>query len=492
MNKILIISFLIGFGGCSLKRSFDTDPAVITSHAIELLLDSAWVTDYSLLAQTSVREIYKSRNYRPLWIEGDCIKPAADSLVNLIQGSAYYGLNPTDYHLELISDILKKDYNAFSASTIDVLLTDVFFALYSHLDKGRLYKESSTRITHLQLDTSAFALFSNAIQYNSVKATLEEQEPLHGDYQLLKQALASRLDRFNKLSKAGTFVQMQRKSIQEEIKKIAVNLERWRWEASTLPERYLIVNIPEFKLHVFDFDTMVLESKVVVGTSETPSPVLESVIECFTIYPYWHVPRKIAIREMLPIIQGDTAYLRKHNFDILDKKGHIINPEKILWQNLSENNFPYVLRQREGEENSLGIIKFRFDNPYAVYLHDTNTKKLFNLNERALSHGCVRVQKAIALAHYLVSEDSIYCSNDDLDVYFSLRKRKEIELVNPIPVYIRYFTYAKNNGEIVLLEDIYGKDKDMINELYGATGEDCGFEYRELLSALSGKKAGGS
>jgi L,D-transpeptidase YcbB len=458
----VIVACLI-ISGCSLKTSFDIENTKSSNYAIELLLDSTLVKDYHLRAPASVREVYNKRKYEPIWIAGDSINPAADSLLHVVRNASYYGLNPLEYHWDLLSEILAKDRDAMSASTLDVLLTDAFFALYAELGKGRLEKHILTRRPVVHRDTSAIALLPRMVEKNSAKQILEQQEPVNNEYLFLKQVLAEKL---NKLPthKNNSFVRLTEDFPSDEINTIIVNMERWRWEAYPLPDRYVNVNIPLFELQVINCDSVAFTSRVVVGAPVTPTPVIESVIECFTIYPYWHVPRKIAVNELLPIIQTDTSYISRNNFDVLDKKGNITDHRKIDWRKLNHDYFPYVLRQRDGEENSLGIIKFRFDNPFAVYLHDTNAKRYFNQGGRALSHGCVRVEKAIALARHLIRDDP-NCTAEDLDSYLTLRQRRDIDLTSPIPIRIKYFTYKREGQQITFLDDVYGLDSLMKKHL---------------------------
>jgi L,D-transpeptidase YcbB len=194
-----------------------------------------------------------------------------------------------------------------------------------------------------------------------------------------------------------------------------------------------------------------------VGAIESPTPPITSVIECFTIYPYWYVPRKIAAEEYLPVIQKDTSFLTRNNFDVLDRKGRVLNQDSINWLKFHKNYFPVVLRQREGDENSLGIIKFLFDNPYAVYLHDTNAKRLFKSTRRAFSHGCIRMERAIDLAHLLVM-GCLKKKSRVVENVLSAKQRQTFNLSVPIPVYIRYFTAEVVEGVFHQYEDIYGRD----------------------------------
>jgi murein L,D-transpeptidase YcbB/YkuD len=242
-------------------------------------------------------------------------------------------------------------------------------------------------------------------------------------------------------------------------------MERWRWE-KMLPDRYVTVNIPAFLLRVIESDSVWLESRVIVGKRETPTPVIESVIRSFIIYPYWHVPRSISTKEILPSLQRDSTYLHKHNFDVLDRQGKVVDASVIHWTDYDTENFPFILRQREGSENSMGIIKFNFPNHYGVYLHDTNSKRLYTSKKRDLSHGCVRVNKAVEFAHYLVREDDIYVSPEDLDQYLTLQQRLKIDLRKPIPLKLQYFTCEFHKGGVQFYDDIYKKDSVMIQSLY--------------------------
>ena len=165
------------------------------------------------------------------------------------------------------------------------------------------------------------------------------------------------------------------------------------------------------------------------------------------------------------MIQADTSYLRRKNFDVLDKQGNILEQSSVAWGTFTKNYFPVMLRQQEGSENSLGIIKFVFDNPYAVYLHDTNAKRLFNNKTRALSHGCIRMEKAVALANYLVT-GNIYTTARDVDKYLALKQKHTVNLRHSIPIYTRYFTCEHSDKELHIYSDIYNKDVGLIRDFY--------------------------
>ena len=150
---------------------------------------------------------------------------------------------------------------------------------------------------------------------------------------------------------------------------------------------------------------------------------------------------------------------------MLDRTGKVQDPSTIDWKQLTPNNFPYTLRQREGKENSLGVLKFVFDNPYAVYVHDTNAKRLFNNKMRALSHGCIRLEKAYEFAHYLIDGRS-KISSETLDKYLKTERKATVNLTPSVPIHIRYYTCEMKDGKLLIYDDIYRQDQKLIAKLY--------------------------
>ncbi|RYZ24689.1 MAG: hypothetical protein EOO10_20155, partial [Chitinophagaceae bacterium] len=189
----------------------------------------------------------------------------------------------------------------------------------------------------------------------------------------------------------------------EEVKS-ALNTLRWLEDVKqTSP--VLLLNIPSASFSVYEYGQLVLESRVIVGKKSTPTPTLSSTITEVILYPYWNVPHKIASRELLPLIKKNTGFLNLGNYQVLNKQGKVLNPYSIRWSALSAGNFPYVIRQSTGCDNALGLVKFNFYNPFTVYLHDTPNKLLFSSTRRFYSHGCMRVEKPVELAHYLLGNN---------------------------------------------------------------------------------------
>jgi murein L,D-transpeptidase YcbB/YkuD len=191
------------------------------------------------------------------------------------------------------------------------------------------------------------------------------------------------------------------------------------------------------------------------------------MITNFLIYPYWNVPFKIATEELLPILKRDTSYVRRKNFDVLNEFNQVVDYTVIDWSLYNDTIFPWRLRQRMGDDNSLGILKFNFKNKYGVYLHDTDNRRLFNKEMRALSHGCIRLEKFIYLADFLIRDDSVRYPPDSLKYDLLQEKQKYIYLRKPIAIYTNYFTAEVDEwGNLFLFNDIYGYDKKMLTALY--------------------------
>lgn len=400
----------------------------------------------------------------------------------------------------------------------DLMLTDAFMLISKHIKQGRLEYDSVT----LRKDTILPPAFYERVfdQFRNTKNAgfvFHQLEPKHARYESLKIALRNFIDstdfrRYTWLSypskDSSAFVKalqmrlfeenlvvsanqpldtgawrsalrtyQQSKELKvtgrinestvnalnatawEKFKKIAINIDRYKLLPDTLPSNYVWVNLPSYYLQLVDSGTVALVSRIIVGNSKTRSPVLTSEISNFITYPQWTVPYSIIFKEMIPQILKDSNYLKRQNLMIVDKDDNIVSPDSVTWMKYNKNNFPYLIKQREGDDNSLGVLKFNFRNKYAVYLHDTNARWLFSKSNRALSHGCVRVQEWQKLARYLVRNDSVRYHPDTLMNWIARQEKHVISGFPKVPIYIRYFTCEGQNGKIRFFDDIYGEDK---------------------------------
>lgn len=293
--------------------------------------------------------------------------------------------------------------------------------------------------------------------------------------------LAKALKKFQKrmnLDPDGKMGKYTRQALQlskeHTIRQMEMALERWRWEPKKYPEKYAMVNIPSANIRVFEWwkkkkqDTLVLLSNVVVGKPETQTPLLQSKINYITIYPYWNVPFTIAWKEILPMVQRDTGYLRRKNFEVIGANGEVVtNIGKLNWKRYNKEYLPIRFRQRIGDDNSLGVCKFNFNNKYGVYLHDTNSKRYFKTFYRYQSHGCIRLDKYYQMARFLIREDTLTIPYDTLDEWLKRPVQQKITPKKPVPIYVRYYTaQTDSNKNLRFFIDVYRKDEYMIKKLY--------------------------
>lgn len=244
---------------------------------------------------------------------------------------------------------------------------------------------------------------------------------------------------------------------------IVANMERWRWMPSDLGDFYVLVNIPEFRLAIMKTDELVYSTKVVVGKPEFQTPIFADQIENIVVNPFWNVPSNIANNEIVPRIVSNPGYLASQNMELL-KGGKVINASAVDWSTLPQGRFPFAIRQRPGNDNALGKIKFLFPNEHDVYLHDTPAKSLFNSSVRAYSHGCVRVQNPMEFADALLANEP-GLSAAALEAMYGKNERW-VKLKTPIPVYLAYFTLrVDEDGTIRSYGDVYGLNKRLISLL---------------------------
>lgn len=262
-----------------------------------------------------------------------------------------------------------------------------------------------------------------------------------------------------------TFKALQRTK-QDYINQIALNMERWRWSKIPTEKQYVWVNLPKYEMMVVEEDTLVMKSRVIIGALDHQTPLLKSTIRYFLIYPYWTVPFSIATKEILPILKRDTSYLRRKNFQVLDGNNQVVDHSNIKWKKYSKTYFPWRLRQNIGEHNSLGILKFNFENKYGVYMHDTDSRRLFNREMRAMSHGCCRLEKFMDFAKFLIRDDSVKYPVDSLYLDTAKSIQKYVYLKKPIALYFAYFTAETDDySELKFFIDVYKRDEKMMRAL---------------------------
>jgi murein L,D-transpeptidase YcbB/YkuD len=257
---------------------------------------------------------------------------------------------------------------------------------------------------------------------------------------------------------------------EERVHQIELNMERWRWLPQELGQCYILVNIANFELDVIENDDTVLTMRAIVGREYRRTPVFSDNMTYVVFSPHWNVPQSIALQDIVPLVQKDPDYLSKQNTRVYQGWGTSmkeLDPHTIDWSKISDQNFPYHFRQTSGPNNALGRIKFMFPNKFNVYLHDTPARELFAKTERNFSSGCIRIEKPIALAEFVLRGDPAW-SRENIIAAIDKRTEQTVPLPKPIPVHLLYWTaWVDEEGTVHFRRDIYGRD-DILREALSA------------------------
>lgn len=251
--------------------------------------------------------------------------------------------------------------------------------------------------------------------------------------------------------------------VAERIDQILINMELWRWLPHKLEGKQIYVNIAGFYLQARQDEQVEFATQVIVGKVYHKTPVFSDRIRYLEFNPFWNIPTSIARKEIVPEMLKDKAYLRNNNIRMFygwDENGQEVDPATINWWELGGKINRYRLRQDPGPDNALGKVKFVFPNRHDVYLHDTPAHELFRRDDRAFSHGCIRVSRPVDFAHYLLSGDDPSWTMERIQKILDEGKRTIILLKKPIPVHILYRTVAvdPDSGAVSFFKDVYGRD----------------------------------
>ena len=248
-------------------------------------------------------------------------------------------------------------------------------------------------------------------------------------------------------------------SVEERVRQIELNLERWRWIPSNLGDRYIYVNIPAFELHAFEGSREVMGMRVVVGKeyNDQATPVFSDTMQYVVFNPYWNVPESIAAEEILPAAREDPGYLERNDYEIVRSwtdERRIENPGPDALDQVERG--AYRIRQRPGAGNALGQVKFMFPNEFNIYLHDTPAEHLFERAERAYSHGCIRVEDPVELAEFVFEGSDL--TESEIRSRMEGSEQETVSLDDPLPVYILYWTAFVDGDAVHFRNDLYGQD----------------------------------
>ncbi len=334
------------------------------------------------------------------------------------------------------------------------------FSSISTTDEGAI----STKLSQVLLEIR-YGKKPSRLAYSGLRETVDSAWATKtiGPFSSATMATVSTFGPYNQL--VDYYSQLRKRgkgssAMADSLRVIRQTLNFYRYINRFDPDRFVLVNIPAGELNVFDrTGKRLLPMQVIAGKPDKRTPCMTTYIQDIVVYPYWNVPKNIALEEMLPRMKRDIAYIYNQNLQILDAKDHEVDPEDIDWDGLSETNFPYRVRQASGCENSLGLLKFNLANPLAIYLHDTNSRDLFKrTTDRWRSHGCVRVQKPVELANLVLGAQTF--DADFMNRCLIDQKPRTVAIPKPFPVFITYnIADVDSTGKLRFYNDVYALDK---------------------------------
>jgi murein L,D-transpeptidase YcbB/YkuD len=249
-------------------------------------------------------------------------------------------------------------------------------------------------------------------------------------------------------------------SAAERARQIAITMERWRWLPQRMESDHIVVNVPAAQMEVVEDGVAVMAMKVVIGDPDHPTPALRATMTSLVLNPIWRIPASIATNEILPKLKKDPGYLIANDLELVGDNFPPGSPEAqgigILWREMM--SMPWPVRQRAGSDNALGRIKFNTPNDDDIYLHDTPNHKAFSRNDRALSHGCVRVERPEDLALYVLRDKG--WTRERLEEEIGKGGTHTVTLARGLPVWLLYWTmWVDADGVLQIRDDVYGRDQ---------------------------------
>lgn len=447
-----------------------------------------------------INGLYKRFGNAPLWLEPEGVRERADALLKAIEEAPTHALATDAYPLDSIRRVVNSEHLTKTATPqvladADVLLTTAYVAYASDMLIGQVDPKTISQSWHIpvqmyEVDSSLVRSLQNA----SMQQSLAAMAPQDSAYAVLREALG----RYKQIVAAGGWPAVggsngagaaslrarlaaegylsdtaavaadalseaikeyqERHGLavtgrlskgtsaslnvpaEERLTQIASNLERMRWLPRSLGSRYIVVNVPAFRVEAYDSGQKKLEMKVVVGSEYEgrSTPVFSDSMEFVVFRPYWNVTPTIAAKEFFPKYGANLPA----GYETYREKGAL------------------RIRQVPGEKNSLGLVKFLFPNDFNIYLHDTPAKGLFKEADRAKSHGCIRLEHPDQMAEFVLGWPS-----DRVQAAMHGSDNRTYTLPKKIPVYIVYFTAYGRDGQLYFGDDIYGRDDALEGEM---------------------------
>ena len=467
-----------------------------------------------------LRPFYRQRSFRLAWSSAAGPLLRSDELISWLDQVADDGLRPGDFRLELIRrvrDDCSRRPAPDCLVDLDLLLTDAFLRSATALHRGEVLPEEVHEFWEVgSPKVNLASLLRTSIDLDQVTASLDALRPTLSGYSRLRSALrryrslaasggwgpapangermqnpevAERLRRRLRLTRdlpgadetgeadlaraLGRFqgrhgltrtgrldavtVTALQVPLDQRIEQLRLNLDRWRWLPHRQNSRYVLVRIADYELDIIEDGDVVENMRVIVGKPFWRTPIFSSWITQLVVNPRWHVPASIAEAEILPLARSDSGYLERNRILVHRLVGESFQPvlsRELDWQH--EGVGSVRLTQLPGKRNPLGRLKFYFDNPYGVFLHDTPGIELFAAERREFSHGCIRVEHSLELAAYAMAGESRV---SELEGWIESGRTRLLKLARPLPVYVMSWTaWVDEGGVVQFRDDQYGAD----------------------------------
>lgn len=498
----------------------EEDSILATSEEIKTTLSS---TDFKM--EKRLQDFYGNRDYTAAWNNEELRNSFVLELKNANEEGLFssdYQIEKLQHSLKKLNELTKKE-----RVKLEFTLTEAFFDYAHDLYYGKTNPTKMYEIWGLQRQEIDFSeALNRAIENNSISSVLEELKPQNEIYKELKKSLAeyshkiknekslekiaegdaiepgekdpripkiaARLKEIGVLDEnyntqdsvydeklpaavkifqkhkvlatdkviGNSTIEQLNKGPRDRYRQILVNLERWRWFPRDFGANYILINIPNYELDVIENGKIVRVHNVIAGDKTHHTPIFSDSIQYIVLNPQWHIPSSIASAEIIPAARKNANYLSSRNIYVTNSEGKRIDPSKINWKNAES----YSFTQGAGAGNALGHVKIIYPNKYAIYLHDTPAKAIFEQNSRAESHGCVRVEDALQLAAYLLSDQKEW-DMEKIQETIASGKTVKIKVTRPVKVYHLYWTAWRENGETVFANDVYNLDDGIYDAL---------------------------
>lgn len=473
---------------------------------------------------------YETRDLRLIWIRGSgSFQPRVEGALRILEDSWTHGLNPSRYRIDEIKTLLK-NINATNRLELDLVVSDAVIRYAHDLTGMRGEQRSADRmIQYWRKPLQTAEILTMIGSGVDPIAPVRDLEPANLLYQSLRTelmrlvALPSEKD-FKPISMQGTIkpgksykqipairakmglpakedktadiydealavevIRLQKSygletdgvigsrtleqinmTNEDKIWQIVTNMERLRWISQGRPDRYILVNIPSASLWAVDGGEVKLEMPVIVGKTARPTYSFKTEITGVRFNPNWTVPPTIKSKDFLPQLRNDPMALAKRGIRIT-QNGQEIDPTSIDWNSMGSRGLANVsMVQNPGDDNPLGKVRVIMENPYNIYLHDTNHRELFEKNERNLSSGCVRVSQPEKLADFILNKNKGW-KWEGMEKMIESGRMRDVPVEERIPVFITYQTvWLDTDGRLVYGRDVYGQDKKLANMLKNA------------------------